>query len=208
MSDRLDLSAEVGYTDSETEEFGVTDRTTGPDLSLGLTYDMPVGTALRFSASPPTTTRGSAETFEIGRDLETPTTTISARLGITHADVGGTELIGRLRLDRALPDGTLGLTLERGASYDDEPVVNSLAALSWTKSVNELSISFGLTYEQSDAASERIEQVSFGADYHRELTTDWSLDTGVGYRIRNDADGHAELPTLFVSISRDFEFRP
>ena len=209
LSDRLDLAAEIGYTESETEEFGLTDRTTGPDLSLGLTYDMPVGTALALFRITTDDDEGQRATFEIGRDLETPTTTISARLGITHADVGGTEVIGRLRLDRTLPDGTLGLVLERGTTYDDEPVVNSLAALSWTKAVNDLSsISFGLTYEKSDAASELIEQVSFAAGYHRELTADWNLDTGVGYRVRNDADGHAESPTLFVSISRDFEFRP
>ncbi|MBL9075328.1 porin [Tabrizicola sp.] len=209
LSERLDLSAEIGYVESETEEFGVIDRTTGPELSLGLTYDMPVGSALALLRITTDDDEGQRETFEIGRDLETPTATISARLGVTHADEAGTDLIGRLRVDRTLPDGTLGLVLERRTSYDDEPVLNSLAALSWTKSVNELSsISFGLTYEQSDAASERIEQVSFGASYHRELTADWNLDTGVGYRVRNDADGHAESPTLFVSLSRDFEFRP
>nr|MBP9049328.1 hypothetical protein [Tabrizicola sp.] len=126
-----------------------------------------------------------------------------------HADEAGTDVIGRLRVVHALPDGSLGLTLERGASYDDEPITTSLAALNWSKSVNERSsISLDLTYELRDAASERIEQISFGAGYRHELTADWSLDTGVGYRIRNDLDGHAESPTLFVSLSRNFEFRP
>ena len=75
--------------------------------------------------------------------------------------------------------------------------------------MNELSsISLDLSYELRDAASERIEQVSFGAGYQHKLTADWALDTGVGYRIRNDGDGHAESPTLFVSISRSFDFRP
>ena len=209
ISERLDLAAEVGYVESETEEFGVIDRTTGPDLSLGLTYDMPVGTASALFRITTDDDEGQRETFEIGRDLETPTATISARLGITHADEAGTDVIGRLRVVHALPDGSLGLTLERGASYDDEPITTSLAALNWSKSVNERSsISLDLTYELRDAASERIEQISFGAGYRHELTADWSLDTGVGYRIRNDLDGHAESPMLFVSLSRNFEFRP
>jgi hypothetical protein len=170
---------------------------------------MPVGTASALLRVTTDDDEGQRETFEIGRDLETPTATISARLGVTRADEAGTDLIGRLRVDRALPDGTLGLTLERGASYDDEPITTSLAGLSWSKSVNELSsVSLDLTYELRDSASERIEQVSFGAGYSRQLTADWNLDTGIGYRIRNDADGHAESPTLFVSLSRDFEFRP
>lgn len=209
LSERLDLAAEIGYVESEVEELGVIDRTTGPDLSLGLTYDMPVGTALALFRITTDADEGQRETFEIGRDLETPAATISARLGVTHADVGGTDLIGRLRVDYTLPDGALGLTLERGASYDDEPVTTSRAAINWSKSVNELSsISLDLSYELRDAASERIEQVSFGAGYQHKLTADWALDTGVGYRIRNDGDGHAESPTLFVSISRSFDFRP
>lgn len=209
LSERLDLAAEIGYLERETEEFGVTDRTTGPDLSLGLTYDMPVGTASALLRVTTDEDEGQRETFEIGRDLETPTATISARLGVTHSDLAGTDLIGRLRLDHALPDGMLGLSLERSASYDDESITTSRASVTWSKSVNELSsISLDLTYELRDSASERIEQVSFGAGYSRQLTADWNLDTGLGYRIRNDADGHAESPTLFVSLSRDFQFRP
>ena len=209
LSERLDLAAEVGYFQRDREEFGVTTRTTGPDISLALTYDMPVGTATALLRTTTDEDEGQRQTFEIGRDLETPTATISARLGVTHADDGGTDMIGRLRVDRALPDGTLGLTLEHSAGYDDEPITTSLAGIRWSKTVNELSsISLDLTYELRDAASERIEQVTFGAGYSHQLTSDWNLDTGVGYRVRNDGDGHAESPTLFVSLSRDFEFRP
>lgn len=209
LSDRLDLAAEIGYVERETEEFGVTDRTTGPDLSLGLTYAMPVGTASALLRVTTDEDEGRRETFEIGRDLETPAVTISARLGVTHSDLGGTDAIGRLRVDHTLRDGTLGLTLERSASYDDEPITTSRAGVTWSKSVNELSsISLDLTYELRDSASERIEQVSFGAGYSRQVTADWNLDAGMGYRVRNDADGRAESPTLFVSLSRDFELRP
>jgi len=209
ISERLDLAAEVGYFERDTEEFGVTTRTTGPDLTLGLIYDMPAGTAMARLRVTTDDDEGQRETFEIGRDLEMPTATISARLGVTHADDAGTDLIGRLQVDRTLPDGTLGVVLERGASYDDEPITSSLAGVTWTKAVNELSsISLNLTYELRDSASERIEQMSFGAGYSRQLTADWNLDTGLGYRVRNDGDGRAESPTLFVSISRNFEFRP
>lgn len=209
ISDRLDLAAEIGYSQVDVEEFGVTDRTTGPDLRFGLTYDMPVGTALALLTITTDDDEGQRETFEIGRDLELPSSTISARLGLTHADEAGTDLIGRLLIDHRLPDGSLGLALERSVVYDDEPEVISLAEVSWTKDVNEISsISLDISYEVSDAPSERIEQVSFGAGYSRQLTADWNLNGGVGYRIRNDADGHAESPTLFVSLSRDFEFRP
>jgi hypothetical protein len=40
------------------------------------------------------------------------------------------------------------------------------------------------------------------------LTADWSLSGGLGYTVRRDADGRAESPSVFVAISRDFQFRP
>lgn len=207
VSERLDVSAEIGYSQIDTEEFGVTTRTTGPDLRLGLTYDMPVGTALALLRVTTDEDEGQRETLEFGRDLETPTNTISARLGVTHADAAGTDLIGRLAIDHRLPDGSLGLVLERSVAFDDELEVISRAAANWSKTVNDVSsISLDIAYELSDAPSERIEQVTFGAGYSRELTADWNLNGGIGYRIRNDGDGHAESPTLFVSLSRDFEF--
>lgn len=209
LSERLDLSTELGYTESDIEEFGVTERTTGPDFRLGLTYDMPAGTASALLTVSTDADEGQRETFEIGRDLETPTATISARLGITHADEGGTDVIGRLSIDRRLPDGSLGLSLERSVTFDDEPEVISLAEVTWTKSVNEVSaISVDFDYALSDAPSERIEQFSVGAAYSRALTADWDLEGGVDYRVRNDADGRAESPTLFVSLNRVFEVRP
>lgn len=212
LSDRLDLAAEIGYSDSEDEEFDIIDRVRGPALSLGLTYDMPAGTASALLTVTTDADEGQRETFEIGRDIETPGSTISARLGVTHADTTGSDLIGSLRWERPLPDGAIGLNLSRSVSYDsddDEAVDYSLVRLNWAKTVSDLSsISMDISYELSDAPSERIEQVTLGAGYNYRLTEDWSLDSGVGYRVRRDADGRSESPNLFVSIRRDFELRP
>ena len=212
LSDRLDLAAEIGYSDSEEEDFDIIDRVRGPALSLGLTYDMPAGTAMALLRVTTDADEGQRETFEIGRDIETPGSTISARLGVTHADTTGSDLIGSLRWDRPLPDGAIGLNLERRVSYDadaEEAVTYSLVRANWAKTISDLSsISMDISYELSDAPSERIEQVTLGAGYSYRLTEDWSLDSGVGYRVRKDADGRSESPNLFVSISRDFELRP
>lgn len=212
LNERLDLAAELGYVDSEDENFDVIDRVRGPEASIGLTYAMPVGTALALLSVTTEAGEGQRETFEIGRDLETPSNTISARLGVTHSDATGSDLIGSLSWDHPLPDGSLGLILERRITFDtdaDEEVAESAVRVSWAKNVNELSsISLDLSYEFSDALSETIEQVTFGAGYNYRLTEDWSLNSGVGYRVRNDADGRSESPNLFVALSRDFEINP
>ncbi len=131
---------------------------------------------------------------------------------MTHADATGSDVIGSLRWDRRLPDGTLGVNLARRVSYDadaDESVTYSVIGMNWAKTINDvLSISLDLTYEVSDQPSEYIEQTTFGAGYNYSLTEDWNLNSGIGYRVRKDGDGRAESPNLFISLSRDFELRP
>jgi hypothetical protein len=212
VSERLDLGVLLGYSDTETEEFGIIERTRGPDASISLTYDMPVGTALALLRVTTDVDEGQRETFEIGRNLETPLDRIEFRLGITHADVTGTDLIGGLTWDRDLPDGSLGLNIERRVAFDsddDETVTDSIFSLRWTKDVTPVSaISLDTSYELSEAPSERIEQVTLGATYVHQLTEDWGLSGGVGYQVRRDADGRSESPSAFVALSRTFEFRP
>lgn len=212
LSERAGLAVELGYTKTDTEEFGVIERTRGPDASLRLSYDMPVGTAFAVLSVATDPDEGQRETFQIGRDLETDRDTISARLGVTRGDETGTDLIGALDWVRALPDGSIGLSVERSVAYDDGDdvqVTDSVFSLNWTKNVSEAStILFDVTYELSDSPTERIEQVSLDAGLNHRLTEDWSLAGGVGYTVRRDAGGRAESPSLFVSISRDFQLRP
>lgn len=212
VNERLDLTAELGYSEVETEEFGTIERLTGPDLSLGATYDMPVGTlsgALRVSQS---TDDGQRETIEVTRFIETPVNAITARLGVTRTDVTGTDVIGSLVWNRTLVDGSLGLELERRISFDSdegEETDTSEISVNWLKNLNEsTSISLDVGYEQSDSPSETIKQVTFGAGYTQRLTQDWNLDTGIGYRIRDDLDGRARSPSVYVSLSREFQVRP
>jgi hypothetical protein len=212
ISDRLDLAVDLGYTDTETEEADVIERTRGPDASLRLSYDMPVGTAYALFSVSTDADEGQRETFEIGRALETERDEVSASLAVTHSDETGTDLVGALGWTRALPDGSIGVTLERSVSYDaddDATITDSVFTLGWTKNISDLStILFDVSYEISDSPSERIEQVSLDAGYNYLLTEDWSLSSGVGYTVRRDAGGRAESPSLFVAISRDFRVRP
>ena len=211
VSERLDLSAELGYAEIETEDFGLIERVTGPDLRLGATYDMPVGTLSALLQVTTDEDDDRRDTFEIGRELETPRDTISARLGVTRADTTGTDLVGSLLWDRALPDGSLGLELAHRVSFDDDDgeTATSIVSVTWSKNINEISsISLDVAYEQSNSDVETIEQVSFGAGYSQQLTQDWNLDTGVEYRVRDDVDGRARSPGIFVALSREFQFRP
>ena len=121
-------------------------------------------------------------------------------------------MIGRLDISKELPDGSIGLGLGRTVSFDEdasETVIGSVFSLSWSKQVNEVSsVNLAASYEVSDAPSERIELATIEAGYRHQLTQDWALDSGIGYEVRNDNDGRAESPSVFVALSRSFELRP
>ncbi|NHB77060.1 hypothetical protein [Rhodobacter calidifons] len=211
ISERADLSVELGYTETETEDGGVIARERGPDASVRLSYDMPVGTAYALLSVTTDADEGQRQTFEIGRALETGRDTLAVRLGVTHGDETGTDVIGALEWTRALPDGSLGVSLERRVGYDaddDERVADSIFSLNLTRNLNETTtLLFDASYALRDSPSERIEQVDLDAGFRHQLTRDWGLSGGVGYTVRHEG-GRAESPRLFLALSRDFQFRP
>jgi len=212
VSERLSLGLSLGHTRIDTEEPGITTRETGPFARLDLDYAMPNGNATAELSVTTDADEGSRTTFEIGRALELPRGALSARLGVTHADAAGTDLIGGLAWSHTLPDSRIEVSLERTVYYDDdddETAVNTAFDIVWSHDVNPLStIGLDFRYEVSDAPSERIEVAGIGATWRYALTPDWHLDTGMRYRVRHDLDGRAESPSVFVSLGRSFEFRP
>jgi opacity protein-like surface antigen len=211
-SPRLGLTASVGWTEIETTEFGVTDRTSGPVAQLGLDYTMPNGNATADLVLTTDSDEGDRVSFEVGRTMELPNGALAVSIGVTSADDAGTDVIGALDWTRNLPDGAIGINLARAVRYDDdddETKVDTSFTIDWMQEINPLSsIRLDLSYEISDAPSERIEQAAIGATYSYALTPDWNLDSGVRYRVRDDAGGRADSPTVFVALGRSFEFRP
>ena len=55
----------------------------------------------------------------------------------------------------------------------------------------------------------RVERTDITAVYGRELNPEWTFNTGVRYRIRDEEFvGRAEAPSVFFSIGREFDLRP
>ncbi|WP_431297639.1 hypothetical protein [Tabrizicola sp. BL-A-41-H6] len=212
LSEGLTLAGSLGYADIEDEEFGVVENIRGPVGRLGFVYGMTNGTLNGELVLTRTADEDARTTFAIGRELVLPAGTFSARIGATQTDEAGTDLIGAVFWTQELPSGQIDLRVERSVSYDDdddEVVVDSVAAVDWTMDVNALSsIGMDFSYAISDAPSERVEEAEFGATYNYSLTADWGLSSGVRYIVRDDLDGRAESPSVFMEISRDFDFLP
>ena len=210
ISDQLDFSASLGLTEIRTVESGVVDRTSGPVARFGLAYGLRNGTATADLTVATDADEGQRVTVEVGRAMDLPTGSLSARIGLTAAEGGSTEVIGGLAWSQDLRDGQITVRLERAVSFDDdESTVSTAFVAGWDRRITALSsVGLDFSYAVSDAPSETITQTGFGATYSYALTDDWSLDTGLRYRVRDDADGHAESPSVFLAIGRSFEFRP
>ncbi len=181
-------------------------------VSAGLDYTMPNGVATAVVSVTRDDDGRQRTNLEIGRALELPAGSVSARLGLSLADPGGTEVIGALAWSQDLPRGSFDIRLERSVDFEDgtdATVTDTVFSASLAREVNAVSsVGLDFLYEISDAPSERVEQAEVAATYRYRLTEDWGLDSGVRYRIRHDADGSSESPNVFVALSRSFDFRP
>ncbi len=210
VAERLNFTASLGVTEIEREAAGLTDRTTGPVARFAMDYGMRNGTASVELSFETDEDAGDRVTLTAGRAMELRSGSLSARLGVTKADETNTDVIGELAWVHRLRDGQIDVRLSREAGFDDdESVVNTALTVGWDHQLNDLS-SFGLdfSYAVNDAPSERVTLADLGATYRYSLTDDWSLNTGLRYRVRTSLDGRAESPSVFVAIGRSFEFRP
>ena len=207
-SERLDLGAELSFERIETEVADVVTITDGTEGRLSLAYDMPVGTATAELRSTTDADEGRRITFEIGRALEAPGYTLDARLGVTRNDATGTDLTGAIDWVRAGPENRLALGVERSVSYDsdlDAGINRTVFTLSLAQLVSDRGqVSLDLSHALEDSPAERIRQTEVEAVYRHQLTEDWDLAGGVTYRVRDDIDGRAESPGIFLSLSRSF----
>jgi hypothetical protein len=196
----------IGFT-REDEDGG--DRIDTTTVTLGLEHALRNGSASATLTWSTADDEGERVSFEVGRALELPAGSLSARIGVSATEEAGADIIGGVAWLQRLPDGSIGVSLSRSVSFDDdETTVDTGLAIDWTREIGPVStIRLNAEYFLSDAPSERIEQTTLGATYSHTLTRDWQLGGGVRYILRDDADGRAESPSVFLSLDRSFAFR-
>jgi hypothetical protein len=181
-------------------------------VSVGLTYLLANGSATADLSGSSDDEEGDRTSFVLGRTFVLPAATVTARIGATDGEIGGTDVIGSLTWEQALPSGSLDLLVDRSVSFDEdaiESVTETRASIAWGYDINAVSsLGLSLSHEIADAPSERSTLSQFAATYRYTLTEDWGLDGGVRFRVRHDAEGRSESPDVFVALSRRIEFRP
>lgn len=208
LSEATRATARLGTT--RLEETALAEKTTDT-LELGLNRDLANGT-IGITAGVTDGTSGTRQSLSFGRSLELPAGKLSASLGVAWPALGNPGLIGMLDWQKELARGSVGVKLSRSVtegSGDAESTI-SQATFSLTQSLSPrlgANVALGLKDSRDDASGTSTRSTDLSASLNYALTEDWGLTMGASHRIRETAVT-ADSSALYLSISRNFEFRP
>lgn len=185
------FEASLGYDYiTETTNLPSTAIQRGVSGSLGLTRDMPNGTAgLVFESSLSANGRRSALTAS--RAIDLPTGSLDATLGVSYGPSGTFLPIGSLDYVYELPRGEITASLNHRAAISSagNDVVTTSASLGYRTDITRLSsLSFDADFasvaDLGFTPVDRTSLASLRASYSYEITPDWDLSAGYEHRIR------------------------
>ncbi|NHX27305.1 outer membrane beta-barrel protein, partial [Escherichia coli] len=153
---------------------------------------------------------GDRNTLRFSREMKLPAGSLNSSLGVTKFSGTGSELIGSLRWQRDLPTGSMNLRLKRDVrtASDDSDRISTTIGAGYSHAINDLSsLSFNASYGMFDStgSSNDSSRTDLSLNYSYALTSDWNLNAGVNYRVRDeDLVGKADSTTVYVGIGRSF----
>lgn len=203
-----------GYTDiDDRRDIEGDTLATGPIGSFGIEHDMPNGTAT-FDLETELATAGRLNSLRVGRSREVLGGSFSASLGVAHTNDGKTEPIGSLSYAQVFGENELRVFFDRDVVitdddvFRDEYILDIIYILGLGPS-SRLGLSATQVLTDDTAVDPRVERTDLNAVYSYELESEWILNAGLNYRIRDeDGLGRATSPLAFFSIGREFAWRP
>ncbi len=209
VSRRTQVSASLGWT--RVDRTGtLTRRQEGLTGSFGLNTDTPLG-PVGLTLSAQQIEAGERVSGSVNRTLALPGGgNLSGSVGIVQQAGGDPALIGRLGWSRPLPSGGINLSLARAAIGNDDPRIRTTLSSGLTHEINRVSsvrVNANFAQTTGSATRNQLEQADLSATYSHQLTPDWALTSGVGYRLRREGSlGRANSPEVFVGMGRSFDW--
>lgn len=215
----LTLNGSLGYQLIDTDEtdlFGQRGTTTDDGLigSLGASQELTNG-SIGVQASHSISTSGGRSDVQVFRNLDLPDGSLTFAIGVSAGETGRSSVIGNLDYTHNLASGRILLGLSRNVRTDDddEELEITRARLGWLHDLTALS-SLGVDFDYlatnsvADDGTDR-DRGRLRASYNHSLTADWELSAGYEYTLsRREGDDDATENSVFVTIGRDFSFRP
>lgn len=214
----LNIDAQIGFTDVETTRISGTTSRSGVVGSITVTKALPNGTIFG-TLSSTQNQNGQRTSLTFGRDLQLPNGALRATIGASRADTGGSSVIGSLSYSKQFATDLLTISLNRSTSINanDDEIIDTRLGIGYSHPINSVSrlglnFDWGQTKDTGATTASTVELTNLQATYSYDLTSDWSLSSGVEWRRKVDTDPlsptDADSTSLFVTLGRNFSFRP
>ncbi len=211
----LQLDAQIGITDVQTDTIFGSKNRSGAVGSLTLTQALPNGTV--FGTLKTSRNQNGARTdLSFGRDLQLSNATLRVSLGVTRGSTGSTGWTGSVAYNRPLQNGNITLAFNRAArtNSSNQDVIDTRLSVGYGHDINSVSrINLNLNWGRAEGAGTTgiptVDLSDLNATYTRALTSDWNMSGGLTLRQRTDTSkADASSTALFVTLGRNFSFRP
>ena len=212
----LVLDAQVGYTEVETDTTGGTQNRNGGTGAFTLTQTLPNGSLFATGALS-RNQNGSRATFRFGRTLQLPNGSLTGSIGATDGSGGSTKPIVSLSYLRQIGTDDFSISVDRTPSTNNssQDIIDTRIAFGYGHVIDSLSrfdltVNVGRSESSGVGGAPTIDRANLSATYTRTLTSDWDLTGGVLLRYQDDptAGGEANSNAVFVTLGRNFSFRP
>jgi len=213
LSPTTTFDAELGNQTTEINEISGDSETTNLVGSATLSFDQPNGVAIAGLNVARDGAGDRITTLDFTRDMELPLGALETRVGLTRSTESDLEFVGSLDWTREFPTGALSLRLDRAVApnEDDQTQRETIVGAFFQQSINRVS-SFNLealvSLSGETRNSNEVMRTDLAVGYNRNLTRDWSLNTGLRFTARDeDTVGQAESSQFSISIGREFNAR-
>ena len=204
------LSARIGYTQTDQGDLALGSEADGVTGRLGYSQPLLNG-SLGATYGRTRDSDGEIDNVMLSRRLELPLGRVDVRLGATSLYGASPELVGGLGYNGSTRTGGYSVRLDRTVTSDsnDENRFTTLFSAQYSQDLTAYS-SFvaSLSYYQLDETSleNGVEQTNLRLGYQYELTQDWSLNSGISLRSRDEDNvGKADSQEVYLNIARKFD---
>jgi hypothetical protein len=211
----LQLDGQLGYTDVTTDTNTGRATRSGATSAVTLTQTLPNGTVFGSFVST-VNQNGARSVLSFGRDFQLPNGNFTGNIGVTHTPAGNGHLSGALSYSRTMRSSDVTVSAARAVSTNgaNQDVLNTRIGVSYAYAINnDSTLNLALNWGRSQAADSApgfntTDRTTFTAAYTRALTQDWNVTGGLQMRHRSDTTGKAQSNSIFVTLDRNFSYRP
>lgn len=202
-------TSNIGLSYTESEDIGgpTTDTTT---LSGALTFARPLGALTTGISVSRDETDDVFWAASVSREYALPNGSLSGELGLVEDEIGDLRLTGGIAFSYPLPAAEITLSADHSLDPGDDRAATTFSAnyLQELSPVSSMQVGFDFGQTSDPDGSDVLATGSLSASYGYSINDLWQVNVGASADFREDAGVRTNSTSIFLSLDRQFSFRP